>query len=319
MSFRCLSTIAFLMAGRPASGPFTFLAWIRPARTTRGMAAPFLEEGRLCYRSMASLPKLRILVLLGIASGACRSTQAPRPGAPAVPPDAVRSYVGQTLILRHRGDEKKWSLDKKALEKQSGNCDVAVQVVGASLDKGEAQLRLEYLGQPRTESWRSQCKRQVPEIALRVTGFRSEETTDGVRSALGWLLPTPDAWLNLRGARLDLSAPTGDPKLVADRSTVAAEAEMRFARDVTRWPRRRLWIEPSYSDPGKIKHEGEVEIAAVAGADGRLYRARVTTPLEEPHQRAIERSFPLWRFEPARKTSEAVAARVTERTVFRIY
>ncbi len=268
---------------------------------------------------MASLPKLPALVLLAAASAACRSSQAPRPGAPAAPPDVVRSYVGQALVLRHRGDEKKWTVERKAVDRQSGSCDVAVQVLDASFAKGEVQLRLEYLGEPRTESWRSKCKRQVPETALRVTGFRPDEPADGVRSAVAWLLPTPDAWLTLRGARLDLSAPTGDPKLVADRSTVAAEAEMRFARDVTRWPRRRLWIEPAFSDPGKIKHEGEIEIAGIAGADGRLYRARITTPLDEAHQRWIERSFPLWRFEPARKTAEPVAARVTERTVFRIY
>jgi hypothetical protein len=257
--------------------------------------------------------------MLVAASGACRSTQAPRPGAPAAPPDVVRSYVGQAVILRHRGDEKKWSIDRKAVDRQSGSCDVAAQVLDASFAKGEVALRLEYLGQPRTDRWRSQCKRQVPEIALRITGFRPDEPGDGVRSTVGWLIPTPDAWLNLRGARLDLPAPTGEPKQVADRSTVAAEAEMRFARDVTRWPRRWLWIEPSFSDPGKIKHEGEIEIAAIAGADGRLYRPKITTPLEEAHQRAIERSFPLWRFEPARKAAEPVAARVTERTVFRIY
>src|SRR3954467_7379239 len=37
MSLTCLSTIAFLIASRPASGPFTFWAWIRPQRTTLGM------------------------------------------------------------------------------------------------------------------------------------------------------------------------------------------------------------------------------------------------------------------------------------------
>ena len=267
---------------------------------------------------MAALRKLPALVLVAAAVATCRTSQAPRPGAPAVPPDVVRSYVGQALILRHRGDEKKWTVEKGAVDRQSGKCDVAVRVLDASFAKGEVRLRLEYLGLPRTESWRSQCRRPVPEIALGVTGFRPDESAEGVRSAVGWLLPTPDAWLTLRGARLELSAPTGDPKLVADRSTVAAEAEMRFARDVTSWPRRRLWIEPAFSDPGKIKHEGEVEIAGVAGADGRLYRARITTPLDEAHQRSIERSFPLWRFEPARKTAEPVAARVTERTVFRI-
>ena len=48
MSFRCLSIMAFLMAGRPASGGFTLLAWMRPQRTTRGMGrAPLREEGQL--------------------------------------------------------------------------------------------------------------------------------------------------------------------------------------------------------------------------------------------------------------------------------
>src|SRR5262245_12781329 len=37
MSFRCLSSIAFLMAGNPASGPFAFRAWMSPQRTWRGM------------------------------------------------------------------------------------------------------------------------------------------------------------------------------------------------------------------------------------------------------------------------------------------
>src|SRR5687768_4793374 len=37
--------MAFLIAGRPASGPLTLPAWIRPQRTTRGMGAPCSRKG----------------------------------------------------------------------------------------------------------------------------------------------------------------------------------------------------------------------------------------------------------------------------------
>src|SRR4029453_13349529 len=43
MSLTCFSTIAFLMATSPASGPLTFWAWIRPQRTTLGMRGSLRE------------------------------------------------------------------------------------------------------------------------------------------------------------------------------------------------------------------------------------------------------------------------------------
>src|SRR5258706_4922503 len=49
MSLTCFSTIAFLMASRPASGPLTFWAWIRPQRTTLGMGAPSENGASLCH------------------------------------------------------------------------------------------------------------------------------------------------------------------------------------------------------------------------------------------------------------------------------
>src|SRR4030095_10940553 len=50
MSLTCFSTIAFLMASRPASGPLTFWAWIRPQRTTLGMGGSLRENGSpLCH------------------------------------------------------------------------------------------------------------------------------------------------------------------------------------------------------------------------------------------------------------------------------
>lgn len=265
------------------------------------------------------LPWISALVVVGAATVGCRSGAAPRPGAPAAPPDVVRSYVGQVALLRHRGDVSKWSLDQKAVARQAEICDVAVEVKDASFQNGVVQLRLEHLGHPRSEGWRGRCRRQVAEIVLRITGFPHGASADVVRSVIGRLLQTPEAWLAVQGIRFDLPPSPGAPKFAADRSTVAAEADMRLARDVTRWPRRLLWIEPTYSDPGKVKHEGEIEIAVIVGPDGRAYRPQVRTPLDEAHQRRIDRTCALWRFEPARKGSEPVAARVTERTVLRVY
>lgn len=259
------------------------------------------------------------LVLAG-AAAACRTGAAPKPGAPSpASPDFIRASVGQTAILRYRGDERRWSLDRKSVERQSGACDVAVEVKDAALQKGVLQIRLEYLGQPRVEGKRGDCRRQVPEIELRITGFRPDEPAEAVAPVVGRLLQSPEAWLAAHGIRFDLP-PAAEPSLVADRSPVGKEAEMRLAREVTRWPRTLLSVEPAYADPArKVRHEGEIEIAAIVGPDGRLHDARVLTPLDEAHGRQVRRSFPLWRFEPARRGSSPVAARLSERTVFRVY
>lgn len=259
-------------------------------------------------------------LLLLVATGAgCRSAGAPKPGGPPAPPDFVRSYIGQAGILRHHGDQAKWSLDRKSAEGQSGECDVSVEVRDASFQKGAVQLRLDTLGEPRLEGWRSRCKRHVPEVALRITGFRQDDPGPAITATIGRLLATPEAWLGAHRLRFDLPA-AAEPKVAADRSTIAKEAEMRLARGVTSWPRRLLWMETAYADPRhRVRHEGLIEVAGIVGADGRFYAGQIVTPLEEPHQRQIRRAFPLWRFEPARKGTEAVAARASEQTVLRIY
>src|SRR5262245_36333392 len=52
--------MAFLILGRPASGPRTFFAWIRPPRTMRGMG-----------RSLAARDEKRDCSKLGLAGPAC--------------------------------------------------------------------------------------------------------------------------------------------------------------------------------------------------------------------------------------------------------
>jgi hypothetical protein len=259
------------------------------------------------------------LLAVVAATAACRSAGPQKPAGPAAPPDFARSYVGQTGILRYHGDQAKWSLDRGAAEKQSGECDVAVQVRDASFQKGAMQLQMETLGEPRLEGWRSRCKHHAPEVALKITGFRPDEPASAITTSVARVFATPEAWLGAHRLKFDL--PQGaEPKLAADRSTVAKEPEMRLARGVTTWPKRLLWVETSYADPKhRVHHEGEIEVAGIVGADGRFYAGQVTTPLEDRHQQHILRAFPIWRFEPARKGTEPVAARTSERSVLRIY
>jgi hypothetical protein len=275
--------------------------------------------------SLPAAPRRRVqafaatLAIFGAATLACRTGTGPTPRTPAAPrPDFIRSYVGQTGFLRYGGDRKQWSLDRKAVERQSGGCDVAVEVKSAAFQKGVVQLGLESLGQPRVEGKRSLCRRMEPAIALRVTGFQPDESAEAVSSAVGRLLVTPEALLAAHGIRFDLPA-VAEQTLVADRSPVGKAPEIRLAQEVTRWPKKLLWVEPAYADPNpKVKHEGEVEIAAIVGSDGRLREPKILTTLADTHQRHVERAFSLWRFEPARRGTQAVAARVTERTVLRI-
>jgi hypothetical protein len=260
------------------------------------------------------------LAILGAATLACRTGTGPTPKGPSAPrAEFIRSYVGQAAFLRYRGDQKQWSVDRKAAERQSGGCDVAVEVKDASFEKGIVQFRLESLGLPRVEGTRSRCGRLAPAITLRITGFQPDESAQAVTPVIGRLLATPEALLAAHGIRFDLP-PVAEQPLVADRSSVGKVPEMRLAQEVTRWPRKLLWVEPAYADPArKVRHEGEVEVAGIVGSDGRLREPQILTSFTEVHQRHIQRAFSLWRFEPARRGNQAVGARVTEKTVLRIY
>lgn len=260
------------------------------------------------------------LAILGAATLACRTGTGPTPRAPSAPRgEFIRSYVGQAAFLRHRGDQKQWSVDRKAVERQSGGCDVAVEVKDAAFEKGVVQLRLESLGLPRVEGTRSRCGRLVPAITLRITGFQPDEPAQAVTSIVGRLLATPEALLAAHGTRFDLPLVAEQP-LVADRSSVGKVPEMRLAQEVTRWQRKLLWVEPAYADPTrKVRHEGEVEVTGIVGSDGRLREPQIQTTLTEVHQRHLQRAFSLWRFEPARRGNQPVGARVSEKTVLRIY
>src|SRR6185503_20306114 len=83
MSFRCLSVIAFLMAGRPSSGPLTFRAWMRAQRTTLGMGGSFAKTPIMPPRRGLGLGWAagRKTMMLAAAVALAAALQAPAAGA----------------------------------------------------------------------------------------------------------------------------------------------------------------------------------------------------------------------------------------------
>jgi len=89
---------------------------------------------------------------------------------------------------------------------------------------------------------------------------------------------------------------------------------------VTARPTRLLWFDPIRQDPTRrVRHEGEVEIEGVVGADGRIYDARLINALGSEDEQRVRELLPLWRFEPGRRGADRVPVKVRERLVFRIY
>jgi hypothetical protein len=137
-----------------------------------------------------------------------------------------------------------------------------------------------------------------------VEGFEHGATATELEATLSQLLKTPEAYLTLFHVPFSAAAATGD-----------AVADPR----VTTPPARLVWADAVFEDPAKkVHHEGEVEVEGVVGLDGVLHQPRVITPLSPEHERCVLRVVPLWRFQPGKRGSESVAAKVRERMVLRI-
>jgi hypothetical protein len=246
-----------------------------------------------------------------MASGFACQSAAPRPRTAAATPEVVSGFVGQTLILRHRGDAKTISLKKAQLGTTAGACDVAAQVRAAAFDRGTARLTLETIGRPRTERrgpHEERCGDDQMQIVVSVSGFDPDVTAADLQAALGRLLQTPEAYLRARRIKFDAQAGAA--------AGAAPQPEARF----TAAPTRLLWADAIRQDPARrVRHEGEVEVEGVVGLDGRLYAARVVTPLSREQEESVLKVVPLWRFEPGRRGTDAVAVKVRERMVLRIF
>lgn len=259
-----------------------------------------------------------MLVLVAVLAAACRSA-GPKaaPSAPPPLPDLLRSYEGAGRLLRARGDVP--SLTLKAGERLVGECDVAVRVRSVAFDKGTARFALDTLGTPKVGERAGKCKRIEPALQLVLTGLPDGAPTPLTTARIDEVLQTSEDYLRANGTTFDL-APGEAPGEVASLLPDADTGERRLARAVVTWPRLLLSVEPIYRDPAKrVSYQGLIEVEAVVGTDGRLYRPRVRTPLGDAHESAVLRALPFWRFLPAGRADSAVAARIPLKLAFRVY
>ncbi len=259
----------------------------------------------LCVLPLAVLP-------------ACRSAS-PRlaPAAPATP-SSLQPYVDQLRLLRHDAEKARVRMTTK--DTAGGGCTVAVRVRSAAFEKDAARFALETLGVPRLRNRAAECRKLQPQVDLVIADLGKGAGPAQVSARVDAVLQTAEAYLVAGGVRFDRPA-TAPPNDVATPSEVVGSPEEHvLGRQVTAWPQPLLAVDPWYRDPsGKVKYQGQIEMDAVVGSDGRLYRPRFKTSLSEPQQTAVVRALPLWRFEPARRGPATVAVRVAVQPVLFIY
>ena len=261
--------------------------------------------------------------LLAVALPACRSGQGPS-AAPATAPAApagVAQLVGQTRVLRHRGDERKLALKRDDLARLAGDCDAVVEVTQAALEQGTLRLSLSHVGRPEvvTAKGRPVLRRRACVPASTVTVTVSKMSGDSVPAALDALLPTLERYLELGGVSFSRE-PAEPTALVAD-NLVGATAEGRTAaRQVTAWPAPLLKVDTEVARTKTVgARENEVDFTAVVGTDGRLHAPKVGTTLAENHARQVEKVLLLWRYQPAKAGDHEVPAHIEGKAVLRLY
>ncbi len=265
---------------------------------------------------MRFLLAVALAAALSLPFAACQSAGGPKPQAPTAPlPDALQTFVGQKRLIAGAGQAKAMSL-KSDESLPKGDCDVAVEVRAASFDKGTLSLSLDTLGRAEVEGRMRgrECSEAPAGRRLSVSGLAS---ADDAASAIERLLTSPEAHLAARDVSFDLPAGKAPPTLTAVSTQGEGTSEERnLGRQVTQWPKLLLAVHPVAS--GRVHHEGEIEFAASVGADGRLYKPTLLTSLGQAQEEQVLNVFSLWRYEPARKGEERVAARIRSRATLRI-
>jgi TonB family protein len=259
---------------------------------------------------------LLVVLLLVVLGPGCKTAGPPTPPGAVVLPEPLGEYPNEVRILRHPGDEQ--TVKVKLGERRSGSCDVAVHIRSVTYDEGTARFALDTIGLPKAGDEAPRCKRARPGLALLVEGLEGLDASE-VRTQVDGMLQTPEAYLESKGVSFDL-APGEVPDEIASKVVYAGETEQGLGRQVTAWPRVLLSVDPWYYDSsGRVRQEGEVEVEVIVGADGRVYRPDVRTGMGSNHERAVLRVFPLWRFEPARRETGPVGARILLQPVLRIF
>lgn len=268
---------------------------------------------------MQVLSRCLLTLALAVALFGCRSAGRGGPAAaPAALPAELQAWVGQKRLLAGVGDSSNLAF-KAGDAAPQGDCDVAVEVLRVDFQAGKVTLGLATLGRAEVAGRaRGRGCDKVPfGRQLSVTGLGSAEQAPALLER--WL-KTPEALLAARDQAFDLPADPRPPVLAARGNEMGEDAERRLGRQVTAWPKPLLSVHALVQAPsGKLKQSSEVPFLAVVGADGRVYRPEVRGGLSAGHEETVRKLLGLWRYEPARKGTERVAAYVDGRLTLQLY
>jgi hypothetical protein len=258
------------------------------------------------------------VLLLLVLGTACRSAGPQTPAGPATLPEPLAGYQGEVRVLPHGGGDAQ-TVKAGPGKELAGGCDVAVHVRAVAFEDGTARFSLDNIGLPKVRGRAERCEQVRPGLLLFVEGLGEGTDDSVVRAQVDRVLQTPEAYLGSKGVGFDL--PPGEaPAEVASGEVYAPVDEKMLSRQVETWPEALLSVDPWYHHgSGRIRQEGEVEVEAIVGTDGRIHTPRIKTGMGASHERAVLRVLPLWRFEPARGPEGPVGARVLLSPILRIF
>jgi hypothetical protein len=258
-----------------------------------------------------------VALLLAALVPSCRSAGPKGPAGPAVLPEPLAEYQGEYRVLPHQGDERR--VRSSPGESLRGRCDVVVHVRQVGLDGGVARFSLDNVGLPKVQGKAPECEEAQPGLMLLVEGLTDGMDPADVRGRIDEMLQTPEAYLASKGVVFDL--PEGErPVDIAAWEVFSGTEERNRGRQVKTWPRPLLTVDPWYhASSDRLHQEGQVSVEVVVGVDGRIHESTLKTGMSVPHELAVKRVLPLWRFEPARGPDGPVAARIMIEPILRIF
>jgi Gram-negative bacterial TonB protein C-terminal len=235
----------------------------------------------------------------------------PMTAASQTPQDYLQSLAGQKLILRHFGDVKEARVNKNALAKVKGTCDVAVQVHEAVWQRKRVRLQWSEIGSPRIAGKPGRvCRKTIvySDGTVEISGFKEDETASSLAASLAMVLQTPEQYLAAAGIQFD-RAPEPDSE------TAVPRPEQPFTN-----PKPLLSVDPAFSEEARrSKYQGALAISLYVGTDGRIHRPNVTRKLGYGLDEMALNVLPLWRFEPARKEDKSIAMPQSMEIGFHLY
>jgi TonB family protein len=212
-------------------------------------------------------------------------------------------FVGQKLILRSYGDEQEVVVKRRDLNRATGTCDKAVEVLKATHNKDKVVFQLEQIGDIRAGG-ASRCSRSWSQTMFTITDL-GNASSQAFQSELQDLLLTPEAYLSKNGHPFDLQPSEELGPVTKPGGGITA-------------PKPVLNITPQFSEEARQKRIGDsrVVVEIVIGPDGRVHSSKVvSSPGYGLNEQAL-RVLPLWRFEPARQGDKKVAVQLSMEFTF---